>query len=174
MEMKKVYALTPVVAVCLIFAVMAFAQTKDDISVHRTCSHCGMDRGMFDFSRMLIEYDDGAVSALCSLHCAAIDLANNIDRTPVSIKVADFNGKELIDAEKAFWALGGNRPGVMSGRGKWAFDARDDADRFIGTNQGELATFEEAMMTAYEDMYADTKMIRDKRKMRRAKVDKHH
>jgi copper chaperone NosL len=75
-----------------------------------------MDRGSFDFSRMLIEYDDGSFNAVCSLHCAAIDLANNIDKTPKSIKVGDFNGRQLIDAEKALWVVGGKKPGVMSKR----------------------------------------------------------
>jgi hypothetical protein len=32
-------------------------------------------------------------------------------------------------------------------------------------NGGKLATFDEAIKLAYEDMYLDTKMIRDKRKM---------
>ena len=31
---------------------------------------------------------------------------------------------------------------------------------------GRLATYDDAMKASYEDMYADTKMIRDKRKMR--------
>jgi copper chaperone NosL len=129
-----------------------------------------MDRGSFDFSRMLIKYDDGTVSAVCSLHCAALDLANNIDKTPRAIKVADFTGRQLIDAEKAFWVIGGKKPGVMSKRGKWAFEKQEDAENFVKTNQGKLASFDEAMKSAYEDMYADTKMIREKRKAKRTKM----
>jgi hypothetical protein len=129
-----------------------------------------MDRGSFDFSRMLIEYDDGTVSAVCSLHCAAIDLANNIDKTPRAIKVADLTGSQLIDAEKAFWVIGGKKPGVMSNRGKWAFEKKDDAESFMKTNQGKLASFEEAIRMAYEDMSEDTRMIREKRKMKRMKM----
>jgi copper chaperone NosL len=143
------------------------AQTPEDVTAHKSCGQCGMDRGMFDYSRMLVEYDDGTVAPFCSLHCAAVSLAYNIDKTPESIKVADFNGKQLIDAEKAFWVIGGNKPGVMSKRGKWAFEKKVDAEAFIAANQGTLSGFEDAMKAAYEDMYTDTKMIREKRKMKR-------
>ena len=168
--MKRVYVLSLVMVICLVFAGMAFAQTKEDIHLHKACKYCGMDRGSFDFSRMLIEYDDGTNVAFCSIRCAAVDLANNIDKTPIAIKVGDFNGKQLIDAEKAFWVIGGNKPGVMSRRGKWAFEKKDDAENFIKTNQGKLASFEEAMKMAYEDMSEDTKMIRERRKMKRAQM----
>jgi copper chaperone NosL len=168
--MKRMYGVNLIIAVCFVLGGMAFSQTKDDIHLHKACSHCGMDRNSYDFSRMLIEYDDGIVTAVCSIHCAAIDLANNIDKTPKSIKVGDFNGRQLIDAEKAFWMVGGNKPGVMSKKGKWAFERKEDADNFMKTNQGKMASFEEAMKTAYEDMYEDTKMIRDRRKMMRTQT----
>jgi nitrous oxide reductase accessory protein NosL len=103
-----------------------------------------------------------------------VDLANNIDKTPKSIKVGDFDSKELIDAEKAYWVLGGEKPGVMSKRGKWAFAKKEDAEAFMKKNGGSAADFEAAMKAAYEDMYGDTKMIRDKRKMNRMKQSGEH
>jgi nitrous oxide reductase accessory protein NosL len=168
--MKRVYVVNLVMAVCFLLGGVALAQTKDDISHHKACSHCGMDRGAYNFSRMLIEYDDGTIVAVCSIHCAAIDLANNLDKTPKTIKVGDFTEKQLIDAEKAFWLVGGSKPGVMSKIGKWAFEKKDDAENFMKTNQGKIASFEEAMTTAYEGMYEDTKMIRERRKMKRMKM----
>ncbi len=39
-------------------------------------------------------------------------------------------------------------------------------------NCGRLATFDEAMKAAYEDMYQDTKMVREMRKKKR--MMKHH
>jgi copper chaperone NosL len=131
---RKTYILNLVALVRILFGGIAFADMKGDIAIHKQCRHCGMDRGSFDFSRMLIEYDDGAVSTVCSLHCAAIDLANNIDKTPKAIKVADFNGRQLIDEEKALGIIGGKKPGVMSKRGKWAFEKNDDAENFVKTN----------------------------------------
>ncbi len=162
-----------VVSLCL--TGIAYAQPKEDIHLNKACKYCGMDRGSYDFSRMLIEYDDGSAMAVCSIHCAAVDLANNIDKSPKSIKAGDFNTKDLIDAEKAYWIIGGSKPGVMSKRGKWAFAKKDDAEGFMKTNGGILADFEAAMKAAYEDMYADTKMIRDKRKMKRSqmKIEEH-
>ncbi len=169
--MKKVLVLCMTAAIIMLLGGFTLAeQTKDDIAAQKSCRFCGMDRGMFDFSRMLIEYDDGTNVAHCSLHCAAVDLATNIDKTPKTIRVADFNSKQLIDAEKAFWVVGGKKPGVMSKRGKWAFEKKDDADAFLKANGGSLASFEEAMKLAYDDMYEDTKMIRDKRKMKRMKM----
>jgi copper chaperone NosL len=158
-----------VAIICLMFMPISHAATQDDLVLHKSCAHCGMSREAFDFSRMLIEYNDGSLVPVCSLHCAAIDLANNIDKAPKSIKVADFKGKQLIDAEKAFWVAGGKKPGVMSKRGKWAFETKDDAENFLKANGGDLVSFEDAIKMAYQDMYEDTRMIREKRKMMRMK-----
>jgi nitrous oxide reductase accessory protein NosL len=156
-----------------IFAVAAFAQ--DDIKKHPSCKYCGMDREKFGHSRIHIEYDDGSSEGACSLHCAAVDLALNIDKTPKAIMVGDYNTKKLIDAEKAFWVIGGTRPGVMTKRAKWAFEKKDDAEKFMQENGGgKLITFDEAIKSAYEDMYQDTKMIREKRKMMKHKKTMEH
>ncbi len=155
-----------IMALCL-FMIAAVAFAQDDIKKHPTCTYCGMDREKFAHSRMLIEYDDGTTEGACSLHCAAIDLALHIDKTPKAILVADYNTKKLIDADKATWVIGGSKMGVMTKRGKWAFEKKEDAEKFIKENAGTLVTFDEAMKAAYEDMYADTKMIREKRKMKK-------
>jgi nitrous oxide reductase accessory protein NosL len=168
--MKKAYVVYLAMAVCLVFGGLLAAQTKEDVELYKDCKYCGMNRDTYDFSRMLIEYEDGTIVALCSVHCAAVDLANNIDKAPKAIKVGDFNGKQLIDAEKAYWVVGGNKPGVMTKRGKWAFEKKDDAEAFMKTNQGKAASFEEVMKMAYEDLYEDTKMIREKRKIKRMKM----
>lgn len=138
-----------------------------DVQNTPSCKYCGMDRAKFAHSRMLVTYDDGTKMGTCSLHCLATDLAINIDKTPVSIEVGDYNTKELIDAEKAFWVIGGNKPGVMTQQAKWAFAKKEDAEQFINENGGAMATFDAIMKAAYESMYADTKMIREKRKMKR-------
>lgn len=169
--MKKTFTHICFFVLIVLFAGMAFAQ--DDIKKHPSCKYCGMDREKFAYSRMYIEYDDGTTEGTCSIHCAAIDLALNIDKTPKAIKVGDYSTKNLIDAEKAFWVIGGAKMGVMTKRAKWAFEKKDDAERFIKENGGNLATFDEAMKAAYEDMYQDTKMIREKRKMKKQKMMEH-
>jgi nitrous oxide reductase accessory protein NosL len=122
---------------------------------------------------MLIVYDDGTEVGACSLHCAAIDLAINIDKSPKTIYVGDFNTKKLIDAEQAFWVIGGNKPGVMTKRAKWAFEKKADAEAFIAKEGGTMATFDQAIKASYEDIYADTKMIRERRKMKKMHQEKH-
>ncbi len=147
----------------------SLALAQQDIDKHPNCKYCGMDRKMFGHSRMLLVYEDGSELGSCSLHCVAVDLALNIDKMPKAIQVADFNTKNLIDAEKAVWVIGGDKPGVMSKRAKWAFEKKADAEAFIQQNKGTLADFETAIKASYEDMYSDTQMIREKRKAKRMK-----
>ncbi|MDD5711374.1 MAG: nitrous oxide reductase accessory protein NosL [Smithellaceae bacterium] len=169
--MRKVYILcTLSIVFVAMLTCVAYSQTGDDLKTYKDCKYCGMDRAKFDFSRMLIEYDDGTVTPLCSIHCAAVELSNNIDKTPRSIKVGDFNTRQLIDAEKAFWVVGGSKTGVMSKRGKWAFAKEEDANAFQKSNQGQIVSFPTALKMAYEDMDEDTKMIRERRKLKRMKI----
>ena len=131
------------------------------------CKYCGMNREMFAHNRMRIEYDDGTVVGTCSLHCAALDLALNLDKNPKAIRVGDYGTKELIDAETAVWVIGGDKPGVMTRNAKWAFAKKEDAEKYRQAHGGRLAGFDEALEAAYKDINADTKMIRERRKMKR-------
>lgn len=141
-----------------------FVSAGEDVKNHPSCKYCAMDRGHLAHSRVYIEYDDGATEGMCSIRCAVIDLAVNIGKTPKTIQVGDYNTKRLIDAQKAFWVIGGGKAGMMTKRAKWAFEKKEDAEGFIKENGGKLAIFDEALKAAYEDMYEDTKMIREKRK----------
>jgi nitrous oxide reductase accessory protein NosL len=147
----------------------ALAATPTDVENSPSCRQCGMDRGKFSHSRMLIEYEDGSTVATCSLHCTAVELAITIDRIPVMVNVADYDNKGLVDAEKAVWVMGGSKKGVMTGKAKWAFISRTPAERFIKANGGTIVNFDEAIKAAYDDMYQDTRMIREFRKMTRLK-----
>jgi len=133
-----------------------------------------MDREKFAHSRMFVEYDDDSSEGTCSLHCMATELALHIDKSPKNILVGDFNEKKLIDVEKASWIIGGNKMGVMTKRAKWAFGKKEDAEKFKAENGGDLASFEQAIKGSYEDMYADTKMIRERRKMRKMQQKMEH
>jgi copper chaperone NosL len=161
--MKKT-AWTLIGVLVLGISICAFAQ---DIEKHASCKYCGMDRKMFAHSRMLVVYDDGSELGACSLHCVAVDMAVHLDKFPKTIQVGDFNTKQLIDAEKAVWVLGGDKPGVMTKRAKWAFADKAAAESYIKANGGQLADFEAVIKATYEDMYADTKMIRDRRMAKR-------
>jgi hypothetical protein len=128
-----------------------------------------MDRSKFALSRFYITYDDGTRVGTCSLHCAAIDLSLKIDKIPVTIMVADYNTKKLIDAETAQWVTGGSIMGVMTRRAKWAFASPADAKAFMAAHGGSAGSFSGAIEAAFEDMYDDLKMIRAKRQKMKAK-----
>jgi copper chaperone NosL len=164
--MKKVLFFSLMV---FVLAGLSKVVAQDDIAKHPACPLCGMDRAKFAHSRVLVEYDDGSNYGACSVHCAAIDMVVHIDKAPQAVMVGDFNTKQLIDAEKAVWVIGGKKMGVMTQRAKWAFADKNSAQGFINANGGEIAAFEAAMKAAYVDMYEDTKMIRKKRKMMRMK-----
>jgi len=133
------------------------------------CQYCGMKKAMFGHSWVLIEREDGTLVGVCSVHCAAVDMALNIDKPAKRITVGDYNTKNQIDAEKAYWVIGGDKMGVMTARAKWAFETKEAADDFMRQSGGRPAIFEEVMRATFEDMYEDTLMIQKKRQMMRMK-----
>jgi len=143
------------------------ALAQEDIAKHKSCKFCGMDREKFASSRVLLEYEDGTSEGMCSLRCASVELALGIDKFPKPMLVGDYNTRALIEAEKASWVIGGNKPGVMTKRSKWAFGAKADAEKFVQENGGEVVGFEAAIKAAYEDLYEDTRMIRERREAKR-------
>jgi copper chaperone NosL len=142
----------------------------NDVKDIPACKYCGMNREAYAHSRMLIEYDDGTVVGTCSLHCLSVDLAVNLDKAPKAIKVGDYGRKNLINAETATWIIGGEKLGVMSKNAKWAFADRADAEKYLKENGGRIAAFDEALDAAYKDLAEDTKMIRERRKMRKMQM----
>ncbi len=163
------------IVICLVFvlfwSILPAAAQENDVLANPSCPLCGMDRQKFAHSRMLIIYDSGGEFGSCSLHCAAVNMAVQIDRTPTMIKAGDFNTHRLIDAETAFWVIGGDKPGVMTKRAKWAFQEKSDADTFINEHGGTLVHFDAAVKAAFSDMAEDTVMIRKKRKAMRMKME---
>ena len=155
----------------VLLGLVTLTNAANDIQQAPACKYCGMDRQAFAHSRMHIEYDDGTHEGFCSIHCAAVDLAVNIDKIPKALFVGDYKTKDLIDAEQAVWVIGGSKPGVMTKRAKWAFKTKGDAEAFIKEFGGSYATFEEAMKASYDDMYQDSKMIREKRAMKRKTME---
>ncbi len=168
--MKKIFYLA--LAVGMVFIGTSALAQPDDITQHPSCPYCGMDRAEYAHSRVYLQYDDGSSFGACSLHCAALDLGLKIDRAPQKIQVGDYNTKALIDAGTAFWTVGGNKMGVMTKRAKWAFEKKEDAEAYIHANGGVICGFEDAMKAAYEDMYQDTRMLREKLKMMRIQKGK--
>lgn len=126
-----------------------------------------MEKAKFGHSWMEITYDDGTKNGFCSLHCAAIDMALHTDKVPLTVTVGDYDTQEQIDAETAFWVMGGDKMGVMTTRAKWAFRTQAAADAFIAEHGGALATYGQSVQAAFEDMYKDIRMIQEKRRRTR-------
>ncbi len=125
----------------------------NDITTHPQCAYCGMDRKQYAYSRVLLRYRDGSEVGLCSLHCAGIDLALHPEKGPVQIMAATFDRGNLVDAEKAIWVLGGSKQGVMSIRGKWAFERKEDVEAFMREFGGSITSFRNVMTAVFEDMW---------------------
>jgi copper chaperone NosL len=142
-------------------SVMAFTTLAHS---DESCNYCGMSKAKFGHSWVVIENEKGT-KGVCSIHCAAIDMALNIDNPIKKMTVGDYNTKNQIDADKAYWVIGGDKGGVMTMRAKWAFQTKDAADAFIKAHGGKPAIFDDVMKAAFEDMYADTLMIHKKRQM---------
>ncbi|MDK9723587.1 MAG: nitrous oxide reductase accessory protein NosL [Sterolibacteriaceae bacterium MAG5] len=147
---------------------------ENDIEKFPKCPYCGMDRKQFHHSRMLVQYSDDLPDGTCSLHCAAISLAVNVDREPKAIYVGDNAAagepKPLVEVGKATFLVGSSLKGVMTKRSKVAFGTADAAKAAQAANGGELAGFDQALAAAYADMAADVSMIRKNREERRKRM----
>lgn len=122
-----------------------------DVKKFQACAHCGMDRGKFSYSRMLITYADGLSVGVCSIHCTATELKASKGKAVKSVEVADLNTTRLVYAEKATWVTGGSKKGVMSKVPKWAFSKKTGAEEFIKKNGGNLANYIEVLALAEKD-----------------------
>ena len=144
----------------LLQSMPVFAHLPNDIKTHPACKYCGMDRKHFAHSRMLVHHKNGQSVGVCSIFCAAKDYLRSLDHSPDWMSVADYNSKKLVDAGKAYWVMGGSKPGVMTNRPKWAFEGKKEALEFIKAHGGELIDFGVAMQASYEDLYEDMRALR--------------
>jgi nitrous oxide reductase accessory protein NosL len=149
-------------ALALFFGVPAVAADKD-IEKIPSCQYCGMDREKFGSTRMIVEYANGTTIGTCSIHCAAVDLAQSFGKEIKVLRVADYRGGKLIDAEKAHWVVGAGIPGVMAAMSRVAFADKTDAEAFRKDKGGEIGDFDAAITSTYCDMWPDTQAIRSRR-----------
>jgi len=130
---------------------MAMESKHADVQKHKECAHCGMNREMFSYSRMLVTYADGTTVGVCSIHCLSTELKASKGKQVKLLEVADLDSKKLVAADKAVWVIGGTKKGVMSKTPKWAFAQQNSAEGFIKKNGGRLATFKEALALAEKE-----------------------
>lgn len=147
---------------------------ENDIGKYPKCPYCGMDRQQYHHSRMLVQYSDDLADGTCSLHCAAISLSLNVDREPKAIWVGDNAAagdiKPLVEVDRATFLIGSKIPGVMTANSKVAYGAEDSAKTAQAAQGGELAKFDQTLLTAYSDMSRDVSRIRKNRAERKRKM----
>lgn len=112
------------------------------------CSICGMDRRMFAYSRALVTFADGTATGTCSISCAREVVDKQSGKTVQSIQVADYNTKQLLDAKKSVWVIGGSKRGVMTRTATWAFEDRPAAEKFVKEFGGKVTGFDEVWKAA--------------------------
>jgi copper chaperone NosL len=166
---KQIWIKRKTIYCAIAILVLVFTFTQTGFSADEECMYCGMKKSEYGHSWVIIQHGDGTTEGLCSVHCAAIDMALHTHKTVNKITVGDYNTKKQIDADNAFWVIGGDKMGVMTARAKWAFETKEAADSFMKDHGGKTATFDEVMKAAFEDMYADTLMIQKKRQMMKKK-----
>ncbi|MCE1237840.1 MAG: nitrous oxide reductase accessory protein NosL [Hyphomicrobiales bacterium] len=153
--------------------------TKDDTKKFPRCRYCGMVRAKFSSTRHLIHYEDDAVDATCSLHCAAIGLALNMDKMPKAIWAGDAGAdgeiKPLVDVDKASYVIDPSKPGTMTrvSNSAYADKAKAEAAAKAETSAkagAEVVGFDAALRKAYLVMADDTIMLRKRRGEMRKKA----
>lgn len=151
--------------------------SKDDVKKFPRCRYCGMMRGKFSHTRHLIHYEDDAVDATCSLHCAAIGLSLNMDKGPKAIWAGDAGAdgeiKPLVLVDKASYVIDPTKPGTMTRVSNAAYADKAKAEAAAkGAAGAEVVSFDNALRKAYLVMADDTIMLRKRRSEMRSKAGK--
>ncbi|GAB4488130.1 MAG: hypothetical protein OHK006_18120 [Thermodesulfovibrionales bacterium] len=147
-EMFSVWPWAVLLRCVLLTAAIASAATAIAALTSSPCSVCRTQK-----EEVLLKYHDGTSGSFCSLRCAFGSIAAHRGKAVVGIMMREHAGETMIDAEKAVWVLGGSKQGVMSIRGKWAFEKKKDAEKFIRRFGGAVTGFPEALQAAFEDMW---------------------
>ena len=147
----------------------------DEFTKYPRCPYCGMMREMYSHTRHLIVYGNDTVDGTCSLHCAAISLALNMDAGPKTIYAGDAGAegevKPLADSAAMTYVIDPAKPGTMTAVSKWAYADAAKAEAAVAASPGAKAVgFDEALVLAFGDMAKDTLMIRKRRGEKRKQM----
>ncbi|MGD9250163.1 MAG: nitrous oxide reductase accessory protein NosL [Desulfobacterales bacterium] len=134
------------------------------------CPNCGMTRAMWARTWMTFENAEGAFE-VCSFHCLA-DVARKSGETPQRVQVALYTRPETLNAvETASFVVGSRARGTMTMQSKIAFANREAAERCIRSCGGRLASFDETMALARQDLAQENKAIALKRREKKKIIE---
>ena len=123
------------------------------------CALCGRD--VHKATETLITFDERKEEKACCIKCA-FKYEGEISKKASSIKVADFDSGEIVEAEKAYYVSGSNVTPCCSKKiiyderknpfvlcydrclpSLLAFKVKDKALKFIGEHGGKILAFKE-------------------------------
>jgi nitrous oxide reductase accessory protein NosL len=110
-----------------------------------------MDRKQYSQARIRVTYADNSVVGLCSIRCLTIELKAQNKKKIKVVEVADFSTRKLINAENAYWVVGGAVKGVMTSTPKWAFADKAAAEKFVSKHDGTLSSYEKVLAMAEKE-----------------------
>jgi nitrous oxide reductase accessory protein NosL len=151
----------------------------NELAKYPRCRYCGMERAKFSHTRHLLIYEDDSVEGTCSIHCAAISLALNMDRGPKALYAGDAGSKEaikpLVPVDQAHYVLDPSKPGTMTRASKFAYASRAAAEAAAASEAAvragaRIVDFNAALTAAYLGMAEDTVMLRKRRGELRRKL----
>jgi nitrous oxide reductase accessory protein NosL len=141
MTRKKQAALLivlPVIVLAFVFGALAHKEERAE------CSLCGMWIDLYMKTRHVVTRTDGTAESFCSIACASKYMKTHKGQVKM-VLAADFETKELIEADSAFYIEGSDIHGVMSYTSRLAFTTRDQAERFRKEHGGDIISFKKAL-----------------------------
>lgn len=127
---------------------------------HLYCPSCGMHLVKFYRTGHALKQGDGATHQYCSLHCLVEANSGSLEKA----LVVDQASLRFIEADRAFYVLGSDKPGTMTMNSKYAFAEKRDAESFAQANGGLVKTFAEVCQVARGALDVENKKILGKRK----------
>ena len=150
------------------------APLVDELDKYPHCPYCGMNRREHHRTRMLVHYSDDLADGVCSIHCLAISLCLNIDRSPKNIWGPDYGStaepRSLQPVDDLVYLIGADLKHAMTRRSKHSFASPGIAREFQDRHGGELGNFSDALRETHLDMAADVDMVRRNRAERRRRA----
>lgn len=130
------------------------------------CGVCGMTLPMF-YKTNHAATVDGKTHQYCSIHCMFEEaLKKGIEvKDP---KVVDNSTMKFIDATKAYYVVGSNKPATMSTQSKYAFGTKKAAENFAKKFGGKVMPYSEVATLVKTNLKKEMAMI----KKRQAKAAK--
>jgi len=105
------------------------------------CPICGMTLHNF-YKTNFAANANGVEKQYCSIICLVEDeIVNN--QKMKNIRVVDNSTMKMIDAKKASYVVGSNKPATMNSVSIYGFGTVDAAKKFVSENGGEVKTFDE-------------------------------